>query len=97
LLFDEFGVVVMVDGCFWHSCPLHGSTPKANAGWWREKIASNRRRDAEADRLLHEMGWVVLRFWEHEDMEIAARGIAAVIARREAALRALAAPTSTAP
>jgi DNA (cytosine-5)-methyltransferase 1 len=96
LLFDEFGVVVMVDGCFWHGCPLHGSTAKANESWWREKIASNRRRDAEADRLLHEMGWVVLRFWEHEDPQSAARGIAAVIARREAALRAVPAPTPTA-
>jgi DNA (cytosine-5)-methyltransferase 1 len=96
LLFEEFGVVVMVDGCFWHGCPLHGTAAKANASWWREKIASNQRRDAEADRLLHEMGWIVLRFWAHEDPQGAARGVAVVIARRAAALRGGQLPTSTA-
>ena len=96
LLFEESGVVVMVDGCFWHGCPLHGTAAKANASWWREKIAANQRRDAAADRLLHEMGWIVLRFWEHEDPQGAARGVAAVIARRAAALRAGQVRTSTA-
>lgn len=41
--------------------------PKANAEWWREKIASNRARDASSDAALQEAGYVVLRAWEHED------------------------------
>src|SRR4051812_28557935 len=23
-------IAVFIDGCYWHSCPLHGSLPKAN-------------------------------------------------------------------
>src|SRR5215831_11579615 len=49
VVFGPSRVVVFVDGCFWHGCPEHASWPKANADWWREKIASNRARDAETD------------------------------------------------
>jgi DNA mismatch endonuclease, patch repair protein len=59
-------VAVFVDGCFWHGCPEHGSWPKANADWWREKILANRRRDADTDRLFANAGWRVIRIWEHE-------------------------------
>lgn len=84
LLFEEPGVVVLVDGCYWHACPLHGTLAKANAKWWEEKLAANRRRDEAADRRLHEMGWVVLRFWEHDDPKRSALSVAAVVAARSA-------------
>ena len=38
-------VVVFVDGCFWHSCPLHGALPRRNSFFWQEKIDTNRSRD----------------------------------------------------
>src|SRR5262249_50613289 len=60
-------VVVFVDGCFWHGCPLHGTWPKQNAEFWREKIETNRHRDADTDRRLEAAGWRVVRIWEHED------------------------------
>jgi DNA mismatch endonuclease (patch repair protein) len=60
-------VVVFVDGCYWHGCPLHGTAPKANAAWWRSKLDENVARDRRVDRTLDERGWLVLRFWEHED------------------------------
>ncbi len=60
-------VAVYVDGCFWHSCPEHGTRPKANAEFWERKLKRNRERDAETDRLLAEHGWAVVRIWEHED------------------------------
>ncbi len=82
LLFPEAAVVVFVDGCYWHGCPIHGTSAKANADWWRQKIEANRQRDASADRRLHELGWVVLRFWEHDDPEDAAKGVAAIVAER---------------
>lgn len=62
-------VVVFLDGCFWHGCPLHGTTPKSNAAWWRTKIEGNRDRDRRVDAILRENGWSVLRFWEHDDSE----------------------------
>ncbi len=59
-------LAVFVDGCFWHGCPRHGTLPKGNARFWREKIARNRERDREVNRELRRRGWRVLRIWEHE-------------------------------
>lgn len=83
MLFYESGLVVLVDGCFWHSCPIHGTFSKSNATWWKEKLAANRRRDHEANQKLREMGWIVLRFWEHDDPSRAAQGVAALIRTRK--------------
>ena len=84
LLFEDSGVVVLVDGCYWHACPIHGTVARANATWWKEKLKANRERDESADRRLHELGWVVLRFWEHDDPRLSALGVAAVVAARKA-------------
>lgn len=59
-------VVVFVDGCFWHGCPRHATQPKANADWWRDKLAANVARDRRTDAELAARGWRVLRYWEHE-------------------------------
>jgi DNA mismatch endonuclease (patch repair protein) len=82
VVFTRRRVAVHIDGCFWHGCPRHGSWPKANAGFWREKILNNRRRDRETDRRLRRAGWLALRFWAHEDPERVARRIAAEVRRR---------------
>ena len=57
-------LAVFVDGCFWHGCPRHGTSPKGNARFWREKIARNRERDREVNRELRRRGWRVLRIWD---------------------------------
>lgn len=80
IVFRGARVAVFVDGCFWHGCPQHGTWPKSNAAFWREKIESNRRRDAETTACLRRLGWRVVRVWEHETVEKAA-------ARVQAALR----------
>lgn len=69
-------VAVFVDGCFWHGCPKHGTWPKVNAEWWRQKIETNRGRDRKTDHILRAAGWTVLRFWEHTDATKAARQVA---------------------
>jgi len=79
VVFPRARVAVFVDGCFWHGCPEHGTMPKANRAFWREKIARNRARDADTDRRLVELGWTVLRFWEHEDVERAADAVEAAV------------------
>ncbi|MGC8626170.1 MAG: very short patch repair endonuclease [Acidimicrobiales bacterium] len=67
LVFGPSKVAVFVDGCFWHGCPEHGQRSHAVNGWyWPEKIARNRERDEETDRLLTDAGWLVVRIWEHE-------------------------------
>jgi DNA mismatch endonuclease (patch repair protein) len=67
IVFTRARVAVFLDGCFWHGCPEHFRPAKQNALWWAEKIQRNRDRDAETTRVLRESGWMVLRFWGHED------------------------------
>lgn len=83
LVFAGPRVAVYVDGCFWHGCPTHATWPKANAEFWRNKIETNRRRDADTDARLAAEGWTVVRVWEHEDpAEASERIIEAVRKRR---------------
>ncbi|WP_316044127.1 very short patch repair endonuclease [Micrococcus luteus] len=84
LLFRPAAVAVFIDGCFWHGCPEHYIAPKANGGFWADKVARNKERDAETTALLAERGWEVLRFWEHEEpAEVAANVIDVVRRRRD--------------
>jgi DNA mismatch endonuclease (patch repair protein) len=64
--FTRAKVAVFVDGCFWHSCPEHRTTPKANAGFWAAKLSQNHVRDRLQDQVLQDAGWAVVRAWEHE-------------------------------
>lgn len=65
-IFPRLNLAVFVDGCFWHGCPKHGTSPKANASFWLAKITGNKARDRRVNRLLRAEGWRVLRIWEHE-------------------------------
>jgi DNA mismatch endonuclease, patch repair protein len=84
VVFPSLKIAVMVDGCFWHACPIHATWPKNNAAWWREKILANKERDRNTDERLQREGWKVLRFWEHEDPSKAAKKVLALVkARRD--------------
>ncbi|QII08615.1 very short patch repair endonuclease [Rhodococcoides fascians A25f] len=72
LVFPRRKVAVYVDGCFWHSCPVHATKPRNNAQWWADKLAANVARDRDTDEKLLAEGWRVVRIWEHEDPAIAA-------------------------
>jgi DNA mismatch endonuclease (patch repair protein) len=58
ILFPSSKVAVFIDGCFWHRCPVHGTSPKNNADWWQKKLDANVERDRETDRLLRSAGWL---------------------------------------
>jgi DNA mismatch endonuclease (patch repair protein) len=81
IAFPASRTAVFVDGCFWHGCPDHGTWPKNNADWWRAKIIANIARDRDTDRKLVEVGWTVVRIWEHEAVETAADRIEAAVRR----------------
>jgi DNA mismatch endonuclease (patch repair protein) len=81
VVFPRQRVAVFIDGCFWHSCPDHGTSPSTNSDYWRAKLARNLQRDAANNAALAEGGWRVLRVWEHEQVHMAADAI-------ECALRA---------
>lgn len=73
--FPRRRLAVFVDGCFWHSCPEHGTQPQANHAYWRAKLARNQARDRWVDAALRENLWTVIRIWEHEDPGDAARRV----------------------
>ncbi len=84
IAFTRVKVAVFLDGCFWHGCPEHGTLPRANGGWWTEKLRANRDRDRDTTAHLESEGWVVLRFWEHEPPASTVDTIAAAVrSRRE--------------
>ena len=82
IVFTNSKVVVMVDGCFWHSCPTHATTPKSNREWWIQKLSANEARDRRTDLALAEAGWEVVRVWEHEDPIEAAVRVEEAVGRR---------------
>lgn len=75
IAFTRAQIAVFVDGCFWHGCPDHKGEPAANAAWWATKLAGNAARDRETDAHLRARGWTVLRFWEHDDVTVAADAV----------------------
>jgi DNA mismatch endonuclease (patch repair protein) len=82
VVFRSAQLAVFVDGCFWHGCQEHGGVPKANSGWWRDKLDSNRARDIDTDAAFRQAGWEVVRVWEHEDPAVAARRIHGLVRSR---------------
>ncbi|HEV2692852.1 MAG TPA: very short patch repair endonuclease [Verrucomicrobiae bacterium] len=65
-VFTKSRVAVFVDGCFWHGCPIHGTKPKGNRAFWKNKFATNIARDQRVNLALRSAKWRVLRIWEHE-------------------------------
>lgn len=65
VVFTRKRVAVFVDGCFWHSCPRHGTTPKSNMKYWVPKLRENVERDRATDSRLQAGGWQVVRIWAH--------------------------------
>jgi DNA mismatch endonuclease (patch repair protein) len=82
IVFTRQRVAVFIDGCYWHSCPEHGSQPAVNADYWTPKLQRNRERDEDTSTRLRAEGWTVLRFWEHDD-------VSAVAAQVSSAARAV--------
>jgi DNA mismatch endonuclease, patch repair protein len=82
LVFPRRRVAVFVDGCWWHRCPVHANTPKANVAYWLPKLLRNVERDRQVDDALATAGWSVIRVWEHDvgsDAAMAAAKVAAEI------------------
>lgn len=75
-------VVIFVDSCFWHGCDTHCRLPKSNDDYWLSKIERNKKRDEEVARHYKEIGWKLIRVWEHDivkDIQATARRTAKII------------------
>lgn len=79
IAFPRAKIAIFVDGCFWHSCPLHGKIPRSNASYWHPKLERNRRRDDQVNRALADMGWASIRVWEHEVVDDAEGAAARIL------------------
>jgi DNA mismatch endonuclease (patch repair protein) len=82
VVFPRTRVAIYVHGCFWHGCPEHGSWPKNNARWWREKIQATQARDRDTVETLRRVEWAVVEVWEHERPHEAAQRIAKLVRSR---------------
>jgi DNA mismatch endonuclease (patch repair protein) len=58
-------VVIFIDGCFWHCCPVCFKIPKSNVKFWLNKLNQNAIRDLEVRNNYKLSGWKVIRIWEH--------------------------------
>lgn len=65
IVFSKARVVVFVDGDFWHGYRFPSWENKVS-DFWKNKISKNRERDAGNHRKLREMGWTVIRMWQHD-------------------------------
>ena len=79
LTFPGQKVAVFVDGCFWHSRPLHGSVPGTNRDYRESKLNRNRDRDHIVTTALAADGWTVIRVWEHESLADAAKAVESAV------------------
>lgn len=79
IVFPRRRFAIFIDGCFWHQCPEHGTSPRANSSYWRSKLERNVTRDERVDHALRAAGWTVLRLWEHVAPETAVEQIIAVL------------------
>jgi DNA mismatch endonuclease, patch repair protein len=64
-IFPKLKLAVFIDGCFWHGCPAHASSPMTNSVFWKRKLEANRKRDKTVTRTLRNRGWRVMRIWQH--------------------------------
>jgi len=62
----KYKIVIFIDSCFWHQCPIHGNMPKTNLEYWEKKLKRNQNRDNEVDAYYMKNGWHLKRVWEHE-------------------------------
>lgn len=78
-MFSDEKIAVFYDGCYWHECPEHH--PRARGGGI---LAKDRRITAR----LVDLGWRVLRMWEHEEYGQAVETIVSAVKQRQAELEA---------
>ena len=66
IAFPSRKIAIFVDGCFWHSCPIHSHVPKTNRNYWLPKLEKNVLRDKLKEERLRREGWTIIRVWEHD-------------------------------
>lgn len=66
IVIKKYKIVIFIDSCFWHVCPIHGNMPKNNKDFWKKKLERNQERDMEVNKYYEESNWHIKRVWEHK-------------------------------
>lgn len=68
IVIKKYKLAIFVDGEFWHGFDWQHRREqiKSNRGFWIPKIERNMQKDLKTNRALHEMGYVVFRFWSQD-------------------------------
>jgi DNA mismatch endonuclease (patch repair protein) len=64
IVFPKEKLAVFIDGDFWHGYRFP-AWENTLSEFWRKKINKNRERDQRNFRKLRNMGWTVIRIWQH--------------------------------
>jgi len=65
VVFTRAKVAVFIDGDFWHGYRFPTWEHKVS-DFWKKKISKTRERDTRNHQQLREMGWTVIRLWQHD-------------------------------
>lgn len=67
ILITKYKLAIFVDGEFWHGHDWQEKKKKfkTNSAFWIPKIERNMQRDEEVTQQLEELGWTVIRLWQH--------------------------------
>lgn len=65
VVFTKTKVAVFIDGDFWHGYRFPAWEHKVS-DFWKKKISKSRERDTKSHRKLRDMGWTVIRLWQHD-------------------------------
>ena len=68
IVVNKHKIAIFVDGEFWHGYNWKRKriNIKSNRTYWLPKIEGNMRRDKRNNRVLKQLGWKVIRFWEYD-------------------------------
>ena len=83
VVFSRLRIVVFIDGDFWHGWMFPKWRHKLKP-YWKQKIGGNRDRDRRNFRRLRNLGWTVIRVWEHQieaDAAACAHRVAVVVSK----------------
>lgn len=65
VVFTRAKVAVFIDGDFWHGYKFSTWEHKVS-DFWKTKISKTRERDVKNQQRLRDMGWTVIRLWQHD-------------------------------
>jgi DNA mismatch endonuclease, patch repair protein len=68
IVITKHKVVIFIDGEFWHGYQwdVKKNKIRSNREYWIPKIEKTIKRDISNNKRLRDLGFIVLRFWEHQ-------------------------------